>query len=131
MIKMSDFRPSKRQYAIKPLSLISSDVTTGGIELWSVEIRACWFRLRSGAISACVGRLWDIQNHPPESAREFLELLVDGRYGGRCHSRWDGMNFWTTEDKKQGDEDFLFLVEMLKDYGKIPDGWEGWYVFNK
>lgn len=133
MIKMNEFKPSRRQYAIHPSTLTCKDVSFDhegvNVAMWNVELRACWFRLKSGVISACLGYLWDIQQQKPESVETFLTNLTDGRFGGRCHSRWDGVNFWTIENKPEADEDFRALEDMLAKYGEIPEGWEGWYVF--
>lgn len=91
---------------------------------------AVWFKRRYGVLAACIGELWDIQRPAPANAHDFLIRHDDGRYGGNCHARWDGANFWAAGQDPEENARFLELLRpMLAAYPVTPEGFDGWWVF--
>lgn len=94
-----------------------------------VAMDAVWFRRRRGVTVACIGHLWDIQRPAPISGLEFLERHDDGRYGGRCEGRWDGVGYWGAEAPELVQAHLRVLQPMLHGYPNVPDGYDGWWTF--
>ena len=132
-VNPEDFKPSKRFYAVLLSSLYyyQSVLSPPDRQLFKITIDACWYRLKSGIISAHIGELWDFQYEIPEDHVQFLSRHDDGRHGGECRSRLTyGDQFWSIEgDLKQQKMDLEFLSIMLAKYPNIPDGWDGWWRF--
>jgi len=126
------FKPSKRFYSVLPSTLYCQKVSSPlDRQLFRITIDACWYRLKSGIISAHVGELWDFQYEIPQDHVQFLSRHDDGRNGGDCRSRLDEFqNFWTSSqdlDKLSSDSEFLDWMRIH--YPSIPDGWDGWWRF--
>lgn len=139
MIREEKFAVSRRPYAVD-LSSLNVTTRTGyqGRLYYPASVRAVWFRRRrrggwgpDGAVVtvARIGTLWSSQDIRPETAVEFLERHTDGRYGGDCQGRWDGVGYWGAEDLDVQDEHLALLRPMLDDYPAIPKGYDGWWRF--
>lgn len=124
MIREERFVLSRRQYAV---DLNSLDLT----DLDRITMTAVWFRRRSGVTVACIGDLWDIQRPAPATAEEFLTRHDDGRYGGDCLGRWDGERYWGAQEPEVVERDLALLRPMLANYPEIPDGYVGWWRFER
>lgn len=139
------FVMSHKPYAAE-LSSLSGAMRTGyqGREYYSGVIRAVWFRRRrrggygpGGAVVtvACIGTLWCSQDDRPADGREFLERHTDGRYGGNCIGRWDGIGYWGAENPDVMAEHLKVLRPMLASYEQdpknpqAPAGYDGWWTF--
>lgn len=125
-VNPEDFKPSKRFYAVLPSTLYCRSVSSSpDRKLFKITIDACWYRLKSGVISAHVGELWDFQYEVPQDHVQFC------RHGGECRSRIDEFqNFWSSsQDLDTISDDSEFLDWMRIHYPSIPDGWDGWWRF--
>jgi len=139
MIREETFTQSHQPYAVNLASLLVTerkDPTGGGAGYFRAEVLAVWFRRkrpRGGATvltQACAGRLWDYQDAEPANARAFLAAHTDGRYGGDCQARWDGMELWAPGATEPERAEYLRLLRpMLKAYPAVPDGYDGWWTF--
>lgn len=139
MIREKKFAVSRRPYAVD-LSSLTVTTRTGyqGRLYYPAAVRAVWFRRRrrggygpGGAVVtvACIGTLRTSQDTRPETAVEFLERHTDGRYGGDCEGRWDGVGYWGAEEPDIRDEHLALLRPMLANYPKVPTGYDGWWRF--
>lgn len=105
--------------------------------VWShATVNAVWFRRRRGITVACIGHLWDVQDPAPADAADFLTRHDDGRYGGTCRSRWDGVGFWSaSHDPDVHGMDLALLRRFLLNYEddpknpRTPRRFTGWWVF--
>lgn len=134
MIRVPDFKPSRRLYAVRPDTsalVVSGDLgpTSNGASLYRIKLEAVWFRRKSGETAACIGDLWDFQHERPESVEQFLARHTDGRHGANCRSRWNGHSLWTLEDIEQSTADLALLRLMLDNYSAILPGFDGWWSF--
>lgn len=121
------FVQSHRPYAVNLATLRRADVLTDRPVWWRVE--AVWFRRRNGITIACVGELRTIQDPRPKDAIDFLIRYTDGRYGGDCHGRWDGENYWGAQQPDTIAEHLELLRPMLANHPAIPYGFDGWWSF--
>jgi hypothetical protein len=97
---------------------------------YSMTIGAVWFRRKAGVLTAHLGTLWDSELARPADWLSWLESFTDGRYGGRCETRYDGNNLWSPEtDWPEMQERQVFLQEMLDDFPQIPARHVGWWTF--
>lgn len=135
MIKIdpANFKPSTRLYAIDTSGFDYTDVSNPIIHivpLYKIELECVWFRLKSGIISAHIGRLWDYCQTIPKSTEDFLASIDTKRYGANCRTRWERIRgVWSIEDRVTYEEDLKILIPMLDNYPQIPDGFDGWWKF--
>lgn len=129
MIRETRFLISRKPYAVDLTSLRSSERDPNKTWAW-YSIDALWFRRRKGVTVACTGSLRTIIDDPaPATAEEFLTRFTDGRYGGDCHGRWDGENYWGAQKPFEIDLHLTVLEPMLANYPTIPAGHDGWWTF--
>ncbi|MEW2415272.1 hypothetical protein AB0953_16375 [Streptomyces sp. NPDC046866] len=132
MIREDRFLISRKPYAVDLGSLHGSRMETpqGRNDYYfDGRIGAVWFRRRNGMTVACIGELWDLQYPEPASARAFLEQHEDGRYGGDCQGRWDGVGYWGAERPEIVAQHLAVLQPMLANYPALPPGYDGWWRF--
>ena len=130
MIREERFLVSRKPYAVDLDSLRGTLDATGLNLVYRGYIDAVWFRSRKGATVACIGQLWDFQAAEPADATEFLARLIDGRSGGRCHGRWDGVSYRGEPARPdERDAHLAVLRPMLANYPNVPDGYDGWWWF--
>lgn len=130
MIRETSFRVSRNPYAVDLASLTGTLDTSGAAPVYRGTINAVWFRRHKGRIAACIGQLWDFQNHEPADAIEFLARLTDGRSGGRCHGRWNGISYWADDEHRNQREIHLDTLQpALANYPAIPASYGGWWHF--
>jgi hypothetical protein len=132
MIKVDKFRFSYRPYAVDLDSLYvrSRGVTHDGRDMFSVALHAVWFRGPKTAPKACIGRLWDyMTGEAPATAVEALQRMDDGRYGGSCQGRWNGVGYWGAESPDLAAEHMAILRPMLENFPEIPPGYDGWWTY--
>ena len=120
----------KRRYAV---DLSSLDVPDGpshpGSEYQHATVRAVWFRRKERVTAACVGYLRDYMRLPIPDVADFLARSTDGRYGGVCEGRWDGTRYWGAQEPETIEAHLELLRPMLEWYPDLPDGFDGWYVY--
>lgn len=89
-------------------------------------VPALWFKKKNGNVAICKGNLWAMtsQSATPD---DFI-LNFDGRYGGRTHFKWDGVEMWSSDNV------FVDMLEahkeldpILQAFPNIPAGYTGWY----
>ena len=139
MKRESEFVQSHQPYAADLSSLKVTervDRTGSGAGYFRAEVTVAWFRRKrpvGGAMiltQACIGRLWDFQDAEPADAKAFLTTHTDGRYGGDCQARWDGMSLWAPARTEPERADYLAVLKpMLAAYPALPDGFDGWWTF--
>lgn len=139
MLREDRFVQSHRPYAVDMSSLhTEAHLRDDGSAYYSGRIDAVWFRRRSAGYgahrrivtTACAGHLWDYQDTGPADPEQFLKQHDDGRFGGRCESRWDGERFWSASQSPEATAAHLELLRpMLAAYPACPDGYSGWWRF--
>lgn len=130
MIRHTRFLISRRPYAVDLASLTGALDISGAAPVYRGTINAVWFRRIKGRPTACIGQLWDFQQGEPAGAAEFLARLTDGRSGGRCHGRWNGVGYWGDEEHYKNREAHLEILRpALDDYAATPAGYDGWWQF--
>lgn len=129
MIRLEKFVLSKRPYAVDLSSLrVLPPRYPDGSDL--VELTAVWFRGPKTAPKACIGRLWDyMSGEAPTTALEALQRMDDGRYGGDCLGRWNGVGYWGAESPDLAAEHMAILRPMLENFPEIPPGYDGWWTY--
>jgi hypothetical protein len=127
------FLISRAPYAVDLSSLhgYKAAERTDGTAFYRYTVTAVWFRRRKGVTVACIGELWDYQTPEPESAEEFLARHDDGRYGGDCKGRWDGIGYWGAEEPAEAGRHLGVLRPMLENYPAVPPGFDGWWTFKE
>jgi hypothetical protein len=125
MIRAISFRVSDKPFAVD-LSSYRLDSGHG-----AGEVDAAWFRRRKGILVACAGMLRNYQLSVPETAEGFLAAYTNSAYGGDCKARWDGTNLWSLADEAERERYKRLLVPMLAAYPEVPEGYSGWYVFER
>jgi hypothetical protein len=118
----------KRRYAVDLASLTLEPSSSG---LTHATIRAVWFRRKDRVTAACVGDLWDYLRPAPADVTDFLARTTDGRYGGVCEGRWDGTRYWGAQEPSVIEAHLALLRPMLASYPDIPEGFDGWYVYER
>jgi hypothetical protein len=58
-----------------------------------------------------------------------LSADLDGRYGGNCHGRWDGENYWGSQKPLEQALHLTLLEPMLANFPAIPEDHDGWWTF--
>jgi hypothetical protein len=130
MIREDRFLISRKPYAVDLASLRRTEGQPGNTWAW-YTVDAVWFRRRNGITIACIGDLHTIIDDPaPSDAAEFLERYTDGRYGGDCHGRWDGIGYWGNVSLDVQRQHLTVLQPMLAAYPAIPPGYDGWWTFH-
>ncbi|MFE7972978.1 hypothetical protein [Streptomyces shenzhenensis] len=129
MHREDHFLISRKPYAIDLDSLTRSERDPGKTWAW-YSVNAVWFRGRKTQPVACLGTLRTIIDDPaPADAADFLARFTDGRYGGDCHGRWDGENYWGAQKPFEIDLHLAQLQPMLANYPAVPPGYDGWWTF--
>jgi hypothetical protein len=118
----------KRRYAVDLSSFVADPTDTGGSRC---TIAAVWFRRKDRTTAACVGYLWDYLRPSPTDVAEFLRRTTDGRFGGTCEGRWDGTRYWGAQELTIIESHLQLLRPMLASYPEIPEGFDGWYVYER
>ena len=135
MIRETKFLISRRPYAIDLNSLRVGEPTEGG-HYWAM-VSAVWFRRHSKGYGddrrvitvACTGTLRSLQDDKPADAAAFLAAYTDGRYGGDCEGRWDGVGYWGAQKPFEIELHLALLEPMLANYPEVPPGYDGWWRF--
>ena len=118
----------KRRYAVDLGSLVLEPSTSG---LTHATVRAVWFRRKDRVTAACVGHLWNSFRTAPTDVADFLARSTDGRYGGVCEGRWDGTRYWGTQEPETIEAHLQLLRPMLEWYPDLPDGFDGWWIYER
>ncbi|OEV13289.1 hypothetical protein [Streptomyces nanshensis] len=137
MNRRETFVFSHKPYAVNLDSLRGTLETGRDWRFYRGRIDAVWFRRKDGITRACIGTLWASKRRETEpTAQEFLQAHDDGRYGGDCVARWDGVNYWGPGQSLEGMHKHLALLRpMLDDFHatdgapEAPEGYEGWWTF--
>ncbi|MGW5582838.1 hypothetical protein [Streptomyces sp. NPDC003857] len=131
MIRENRFLISRKPYAIDLSSLQRSERDPDKTWAW-YAVDAVWFRGTKNDPVACLGSLRTIIDDPaPVNVEEFLARFTDGRYGGDCQGRWDGENYWGAQKPLEIDLHLSLLEPMLANYPAVPDGYDGWWTFQR
>jgi hypothetical protein len=134
VIREDRFLISRRPYAIDLSSLKGEQREREDRILFSGSVKASWFRRQGGVTRACVGSLGLWSHYLTErlnlsKPREVLSVDLDGRYGGDCHGRWDGENYWGAQKPDTIERHLALLRPMLANYPDLPQGFDGWWRF--
>lgn len=128
MIREDEMLISHNPYAVD-LSSMHVEETEWTSCTYAITVNAVWFRRRRGLTVACIGTLKDYQKSEPQSAVQFLARHNDGRYGGNCLGRWDGIGYWGAENLQIVKTHLDILRPMLEGYPAAPPGYDGWWRF--
>jgi len=136
MRRETRFLISRKQFAID-LSTVTGTLNQRGSQ-WSFSgtCHAVWYRRKDGVTRACLGTLMLFSHHLTEPVdvtdpAAILSADMDGRYGGDCHARWDGENYWGSQKPTEQALHLTVLEPMLANYPVIPDGHDGWWTFQE
>lgn len=132
MIRTDRFRISDRPYAVDLDTWVVHENVGARGTYCTGGVQAVWFRRRRGVTVAVAGRLTGhVDGVAPADARDFLEKVTDGRYGGGAVARWDGSNLWAPQmPRDEAEAYYALLAPMLATYPAIPAGYDGWWTFN-
>lgn len=154
MIRAPRLVPSRPMYAFRPESFRVSlrewdpearvyvfperTPDADGFYRGSASVDACWFRRRSGVLVASTGRYGFhlFPGHPGVVDDSYLAWVAahwDNRYGGGCQARLtDDGRFWSeSEDPEAHIAELAFLRRMLAGFPDPPNGYDGWWTFQK
>lgn len=99
---------------------------------YTITIPAIWFRRKDGILSAHIGTLWGSERERPASAEAWLTDSWDGRYGGNCQARWDGISLWAPDVTWNGMVNYQgVLAWVLENFPQVPDGFDGWWTYKR
>ncbi|MEU8829391.1 hypothetical protein [Streptomyces sp900116325] len=134
MIREDRFLISRKAFAIDLATVTGEQHERGDRTAFSGSARAIWFRRQSGVTRACLGSLMLFSHYLPgrldlDDPNAVLSADLDGRYGGDCHGRWDGENYWGAQKPDTIAEHLALLQPMLANYPKVPAGYDGWWRF--
>jgi hypothetical protein len=132
VIKVDKFRFSYRPYAVdlSTWTAVSRGADYQDRSVWWVGLTAVWFRGPKTAPKACIGRLHAyLTGEAPADAVEALQRMDDGRYGGDCQGRWNGVGYWGAESPDLAAEHMAILRPMLDNFPEIPPGYDGWWTY--
>jgi hypothetical protein len=134
MIRESKFLISRKPFAIDLSTVTGKQHERGDCYAFSGTANAVWYRRQNGVTRACLGTLMLFSHYLPEpldldDPRAILSADLDGRYGGDCHGRWDGENYWGSQKPFEMDLHLMLLEPMLAHYPVIPDGYDGWWTY--
>ena len=134
MIRETKFLISRKPYAIDLSTVTGKQQPRGDRYTFSGTANAVWYRRQNGVTRACLGTLMLFSHYLPaplelDDPRAILSADLDGRYGGDCHGRWDGENYWGSQKPFEMDLHLMLLEPMLADYPVIPDGYDGWWTY--
>jgi hypothetical protein len=122
----------KRRYAVDLASLkVETEASYPGSDFRHATIRAVWFRRKDRVTAACLGYLRDYLHQPISDVADFLARSTDGRYGGMCEGRWDGTRYWGAQEPETIEAHLQLLRPMLDAYPEIPEGFDGWWVYER
>lgn len=135
MRRIEKFKFSQLPYAVDLGSLNAEKKEGRDGPWWDCSITAVWFRRRGKGSSrvtvACIGKLWGSHRHEePADAVDFLTHQTDGRYGGSCAARWDGIHYWGEERLDLMQQYLAVLRPMLDQFPAVPPGFDGWWTFH-
>lgn len=134
MIRSDKFLISQRPYAVD-LSTVTGDQHPRGERFaFSGTVDAVWFRRQNGTTRACIGTVMLFSHYLPRlldltDPHDILAADLDGRYGGDCHGRWDGVRYWGAQEPDLIEQHLALLRPMLDGYPACPAGYSGWYRF--
>ncbi|WP_327066809.1 hypothetical protein [Kitasatospora sp. NBC_01302] len=134
MIRDNRFLISRKPFAIDLSTVTGEQQPRGDLHAFSGTANAVWYRRKDGVTRACIGTLglWDHYLPRPlnlEDPHDILTADLDGRYGGKCHGRWDGERYWGAQEPAVMEQHLAVLRPMLANYPEIPDGHDGWWRF--
>lgn len=134
MIRDDRFLISRKAFAVDLSTLTGDQHERGDRIAFSGSINAVWFRRQHGVTRACLGTVGLWSHYLPElldldDPHAVLSADLDGRYGGDCHGRWDGENYWGAQKPDVIEEHLALLQPMLANYPKVPAGYDGWWRF--
>lgn len=134
MIRENKLLISRKPFAIDLSTVTGSQHPRGDLIAFSGTAHAVWFRRQAGVTRACLGtlKLWSHYLPAPldlDDPTAVLSADLDGRYGGDCHGRWDGENYWGAQKPFEIALHLALLEPMLANYPALPDGHDGWWTF--
>lgn len=134
MIREDRFLISRKPFAIDLSTVTGEQQPRGDRHAFSGSANAVWFRRQGGVTRACLGTLGLWSHYLPEpldldDPTAILSADLDGRYGGDCHARWDGENYWGSQKPFEQALHLTLLEPMLANYPALPDGYDGWWTF--
>lgn len=103
MIHEDKFLISRKPFALDLNSVTGEQHERGDLIAFSGSANAVWYRRQGGVTRACIGSLGLWSHYLPhrlnlEDPHDVLSANLDGRYGGKCHGRWDGTGYWGAEE---------------------------------
>jgi hypothetical protein len=134
VIREDRFLISRKPYAVDLSTLSGKQHERGDRIAFSGSVNAVWFRRQGGVTRACIGslKLWSHYLPAPldlDDPHAVLSADLDGRYGGNCQGRWDGIGYWGAEDLDVQAQYLAILRPMLASYPVIPAAYDGWWRF--
>jgi len=134
MNRDTQFLISRKQFAVDLSSITGDQHERGDLFTYSGYVSAVWYRRQGGVTRACIGNLHLWSHYLPrlldlDDPNDVLTADLDGRYGGDCHGRWDGENYWGAQQPDVMEQHLAVLRPMLDQYPLIPDGYEGWWTY--
>lgn len=135
MIREEKFVMAHKPFAIDLDSVrIDSHKERDGRFFVSGSCNAVWFRRKDRITRVCWGtlKLWGHYLDKPvdmTSPPSILSADFDSRYGGDCAARWDGQNYWGSEDPERIRFDLAALKPMLENFPRVPPELDGWWTF--
>src|ERR1044072_8318603 len=96
------FLISRKQFALDLSTATAPQTPRGGQWSFRGSANAVWYRRKDGVPRACLGTMMLFSHHLTEpidvtDPHTLLSAALDGRYGGDCHARWDGENYWGSQ----------------------------------
>lgn len=134
MIRETKFLISRKSFAIDLSTVTGEQHERGDRIAFSGTANAVWYRRQNGVTRACLGTLKLWSHYLPErldldDPHAILSADLDGRYGGDCHGRWDGENYWGAQKPFEIDLHLALLEPMLANFPVIPEGYDGWWTY--
>ncbi|MFE2324637.1 hypothetical protein ACFXD5_12080 [Streptomyces sp. NPDC059385] len=135
MIRENRFLISHKGYAVDLATFSGTQKDRGDRISFGGSINAVWFRRSRGTLRACIGTLPLWSHYLParlnlSDVTTVLSAELDGRYGGKCHGRWDGTRYWGSQIPELAASHIELLRPMLAAYPAIPPGYDGWWRFD-
>jgi hypothetical protein len=136
VIREDHFLISRKPFAVDLSTVTGEQHPRGDLFAFRGTANALWFRRRKGVTVSCIGTvmLWSHYLAAPvdlDDPHAMLSADLDGRYGGDTHGRWDGAGYWGNVTLEQQEQHLAVLRPMLSNHPDIPDGYDGWWTFQK
>lgn len=133
MIRVTRLVVSKPMYALKPDTWRPSGIP--GI----YQVDAVWFKRKRGKLVATMGTYQPMvlrrdQQPAGDTYEEWIAAADDNRYGGDWTAVWDGEGLMCARQPVSAamtHERSSFLDAVLKGFPNVPDGYDGWWTFDR